>query len=186
VTGGKTVRRVEARQHRSFSLDNALNYNRRRRVSLGVLYLALLRLVRSPFGHGWWQSARTSCAYLPGLSGRALQARRLRHLRGGDGIRRRGVRIPDYLVSAEASRAFSGELARDRRDRRMPACWGGVGGCSSSCSGNVSIWTSDWCCGSADFVAFVLFSPDGLSALGASANAVAGAEETAAMSRADL
>ena len=73
-----------------FSLDNALNYYIVVAVlSLGVLYL-LLRLVRSPFGHVLVAIRENQLrATFPGLSGRALQARRVRDLRRRHRICRR-------------------------------------------------------------------------------------------------
>ena len=69
-------RRPEARHIGPFNLDDTLNYYIVVAVlCLGVLYL-LLRLVRSPFGHVLMAIRENQLArHLPGLSGRALQAR---------------------------------------------------------------------------------------------------------------
>jgi hypothetical protein len=103
-----------------FSLDNALNYYIVVSVlCLGVLYL-LLRLVRSPFGHVLMAIRENQLrATFPGLSGRALQARRVRDLGGRHRLCRRADRLPELSgLGRSGLRALLRRVAGGRRDRR--------------------------------------------------------------------
>src|SRR4051812_27111490 len=173
-----------------FSLDNALNYYIVVSVlCLGVLYL-LLRLVRSPFGHVLV----------------AIRENQLRATFQGYPVERYKLGVfvisavvtgfagalfgfQNYLVSAEAvSVPFSGELL-------AIVVIGGMRSMLGPALGALffvlfrelfSIWTSDWLLWfGLIFVAFVLFSPDGLVGIWArlSKRWWPAPEESAAMSR---
>ena len=174
----------------SFNLDNALNYYIVvAALSLGVLYL-LLRLVRSPFGHVLV----------------AIRENQLRATFQGYPVERYKLGVfvisavvtgfagalfgfQNYLVSAEAvSVPFSGELL-------AIVVIGGMRSMLGPALGALffilfrelfSIWTSDWLLWfGLIFVAFVLFSPDGLVGIWSrlSKRWWPAPEESAAMSR---
>src|SRR5438132_2464743 len=173
-----------------FSLDNALNYYIVVSVlCLGVLYL-LLRLVRSPFGHVLM----------------AIRENQLRATFQGYPVERYKLGVfvisavvtgfaggligfQNYLVSAEAvSVPFSGELLAIVVIGGMRSMLGPALGALFFILFRelLSIWTSNWLLWfGLVFVAFVLFSPDGLVGIWArfSKHWWPAPEESAAMSR---
>ena len=173
-----------------FSLDNALNYYIVVAVlSLGVLYL-LLRLVRSPFGH-------VLVAIRENQLRANFQGYPVERYKLGvfvisavvTGFAGGLIGFQNYLVSAEAvSVPFSGELL-------AIVVIGGMRSMLGPALGALffilfrelfSIWTSDWLLWfGLIFVAFVLFSPDGLVGIWArlSKRWWPQPEESAAMSR---
>ncbi|MGH6711746.1 MAG: ATP-binding cassette domain-containing protein [Bradyrhizobium sp.] len=174
----------------AFSLDNALNYYIVVAVlSLGVLYL-LLRLVRSPFGH-------VLVAIRENQLRANFQGYPVERYKLGvfvisavvTGFAGGLIGFQNYLVSAEAvSVPFSGELL-------AIVVIGGMRSMLGPALGALffilfrelfSIWTSDWLLWfGLIFVAFVLFSPDGLVGIWArlSKRWWPQPEESAAMSR---
>jgi ABC-type branched-subunit amino acid transport system ATPase component/ABC-type branched-subunit amino acid transport system permease subunit len=151
----------------SFNLDNALNYYIVVAVlSLGVLYL-LLRLVRSPFGHVLVAIRENQLR--AGFQGYPVERYKLgvfvisAVVTGFAGAL---IGFQNYLVSAEAvSVPFSGELL-------AIVVIGGMRSMLGPALGALffilfremfSIWTANWLLWfGLIFVAFVLFSPDGL------------------------
>ena len=174
----------------AFDLDNALNYYIVVAVlSLGVLYL-LLRLVRSPFGH-------VLVAIRENQLRATFQGYPVERYKLGvfvisavvTGFAGALIGFQNYLVSAEAvSVPFSGELL-------AIVVIGGMRSMLGPALGALffvlfrelfSIWTSDWLLWfGLIFVAFVLFSPDGLVGIWArlSKRWWPAPEESAAMSR---
>ena len=90
------ARRAEARQHRAGQprrRQRLLHPGRADRARRAVPAAAPDALAVRPCAGG--DPREPVARHVPGLSGRALQARRLRDLRGGDRARRRAARLPD-------------------------------------------------------------------------------------------
>ena len=103
-----------------FNLDNALTYYIVvALIGLGVLYLLLRAraLAVRPCAGG--DPREPVARHVPGLSGRALQARRVRDLGRRDRLRRRADRIPELPGFGRSGiGAVLRRIAGDRRDRR--------------------------------------------------------------------
>src|SRR3954452_10839099 len=173
-----------------FSLDNALNYYIVVSVlCLGVLYV-LLRLVRSPFGHVLMAIRENQLrATFQGYPVERYKLAVFVISAAVTGFAGGLIGFQNYLVSAEAvSVPFSGELL-------AVVVIGGMRSMLGPALGALffmlfrelfSIWTSDWLLWfGLIFVAFVLFSPDGLVGIWArlSKRWWPAPEESAAMSR---
>ena len=122
---------------------------------------------RSPFGHVLVAIRENQVrAIVPGLSGRALQARGVRPLGGGDRTRRRFARVPELprLGGRNLGRLLR-RAAGDGGDRRHAPILGPAPGVLFYILFRelFSIWTANWLLWfGIVFVGFVLYSPSGL------------------------
>jgi len=125
-----------------------------------------LRLVRSPFGHALVAIRENQQrATFSGISGRALQACRVRNLRRGDWARGGLVAFQIIWCPQKQFRCRRRRIAGDGRDRRMRSMLGPALGTLFFILFRelFSIWTPNWLLWfGLTFVAFVMFSPDGL------------------------